>query len=137
VSTYLLFALLLASSSLYAQRIDGTWNRVARKGNDPCAVDMLLVLSPKGGQVDFIYGSQTEGCSEESDSWAGYTVEKEIIETDRGPRKLKVLILTDGEDVLRMPILSMNSDFMKLQAEVTVEGGKELELQELIYKRMR
>lgn len=133
---FLLLVLLLASSSVFAQRIDGNWNRVARKGNDPCAVDMLLVVSPKGGQVDFVYGSQTEGCLAETESWAGYEVEREMVETDRGPRKLKVLILTDGEDVLRMPILSHNSGFLKLQAEVTTADGG-LELQELIYKRVR
>jgi len=127
----LLLFLLLLSTGLGAQKLDGTWKRIARKGNDPCAVDMQMVFSPSGGPVTVLHGAQYVDCKPTTEEFQAWAVEKKMVRN----KKVKVIALTLAPDeIIYMVLLEFDGEFMKVRAEVP--DGDTTAAKELIFKRM-
>jgi hypothetical protein len=131
----LLFLCLL--TSLSAQKLDGEWEMVARKGDTPCAVDIRIVFGDKGGPSTMVYGSTQEGCKASTVTFSNWTVEKQEIKRRSGKvDKVKIIsYLNDGEVDAEMAILEFEGDFMLVMAEV-FDGYDSTTNKKVIFRRV-
>ena len=128
---------LLPLTFLSAQKLDGTWEMVARKGNKPCAVDQMIVFGNKGTSASLSSGTRTEGCSESTVTFTSWTIEKKEVKQRSGKvEKLKMIsFLNDGEVDVEMVLLEYEEDFMLVLAEV-FDGHDSTTSKKVIFRRM-
>lgn len=135
---HLLLLLVLATcTSLSAQKLDGAWEMVARKGNKPCAVDQIIVFGDKGSAATMSSGTRAEGCTNSTITFTSWSVEKKEIKLRSGKvEKVKMItFFTDGEADVEMLLMEYEDDFMLVMAEV-FDGYDSTTNKKVIFRRV-
>lgn len=133
----LLFLVLATGTTLSAQKLDGTWEMVARKGNKPCAVDQLIVFGDKGSTATMSSGTQTESCTNSTVTFTSWSVDKKEIKLRSGKvEKVKMItFFNDGEADVEMLLMEYEDDFMLVMAEV-FDGYDSTTNRKVIFRRV-
>lgn len=134
-----LFTLCLISVTtlLSAQKLDGTWEMVARKGNTPCAIDVRLVFGKNGSTAQIIYGSTNDDCEQSSTTFANWTIAKEEIKRRSGKTdKVKMInFLNEEEAEVQMMLMEYEGDYLLVMAEM-YDGYDSTTNKKVIFKRV-
>ena len=114
----LFLSLLLLSFLATAQKLDGSWELMQRKGDNPCAAQMTLTFGDRGGAGTITTGGQSTDCPASTEHFAGWSVEKVAIKLRTGgTKKVPMVVFTGIEAQAEWRLLEYESDFMLLQIE--------------------
>lgn len=136
--TLTLLFLLFACTCVHAQKLEGTWKLIARKGDNPCAADGRVIFGPDGNSAGIISGGQFDGCPESAEDFDGWSVMKQEVNLRSGGKKnMKVISFGTGSsaDVVDWIIIAYEKDYMRVQAEV-YDGYDSTRPGQLIFKRI-
>ena len=115
-----LLLLFCVSTCALAQKIDGDWRLIERRGENPCAADVLVHFGPRGDGAHITYGSQFDGCNPMTVDFTNWKISREEVELPTGGKKdMKIVsFLDDGEVDTQWILIAYEKDYMRLQAGV-------------------
>lgn len=141
-SIIILGAWLFHPSTIIAQsanKLAGEWVAVARKGNNPCQLDLTLNFTPNG-KLTVIGGRKYAECKENTTDYPSWSVEKQEHQLYRkGKAKKYQCVVFDGgyegkDDDGTMIIQSFVGDYMRVVLEL--RQGDTTVAKSLIFKKV-